>query len=71
MMKSMCTASGTKDKKTNHSLRATGVTCMYEGNGNVPKIKIIQQCTDIIMLKLCTHNSVPPEGYIMSPCYVK
>lgn len=38
----MCSASGTKGKKTKHTLRATGVTHMYEGD--VPE-KIIQLCT--------------------------
>ncbi len=42
MVKDMCSAAGITDPKTNHSLRATGATSMFESN--VPE-RMIQSYT--------------------------
>ena len=58
MVKNMCAEAGIAGNKTNHSLRATGATRMFEGN--VPE-KIIQQRTghrSVEALRTYQHTSV-------------
>jgi len=50
----MCSKAGIDGDKTNHSLKATGVTHMFEGNVTE---KIIQECTGHCNVEaLCTYQ---------------
>ena len=56
MVQTMCNEAGISRSKTNYSLKATGVTRMYEGN--VPE-KIIQEHTGHRHVEACVHISRP------------
>ena len=55
MVKTMCAKAGITGNKTNHSLKATGATRMFEGN--VPE-KLFKSELDIGVLRLYAHTNI-------------